>query len=128
MLNKLILAAILLTGCRKPEKDCPSDQVCNPATVTIGNLTNDTVFMGLQKNYHDTFISPGGNYVYQSGDVNVTYRKRTCEEVMSGYSTAQMSTTYGHWAFNIDHCNKKVNFRYDDASKVTVSLYDDSEE
>ena len=128
MLRKIVIVLIFLASCKKGGKHCPADQVCENALVSIGNQTEDTIFFGLQKNYHDTFIPPGGVYQYHSeSKVKVTYRKGTCEETKYTYSTGQLSSTEGEWAFHIDHCRKTMNFRYDDA-KVDVSLYNDSEE
>lgn len=129
MLKHLLLLSILLftMACKKPtKKDCPyKDQVCDTANFTLINRTQDTVFYGIGSNMLEDTLLPAQQRVIQYAEVNVRFDEN-CNEIKQSWSTHQLSSNFGSWAFNIDHCDKKSAFEYD--SNQFVKLYDVTEE
>lgn len=115
-------------SCQKANnKVCPyKNQECDSARFTLINRINDTIFYGIGSNMWEDTLLPGQQRRYVYGKVKITYDKN-CEEKKTSWSTHQLSSNYGPWAYNIDHCDKKTAFEYDSARNYAVKLFDVSD-
>lgn len=122
----LILLAFI--SCRKEKSVACNrkNQICDSALFTLFNYTQDTIFYGIGTNMQEDTLLPGKQRHLKYGRVKITYDKK-CEENKESYSTHQLSSNWGTWAYHIDHCDRKAAFKYDDESKTHISLYNITE-
>jgi hypothetical protein len=73
---------------------------------TLLNRIHDTVFYGIGTNMLEDTLLPGQQRVVKYGRVKVTYDKE-CVKNRESWSTHQLNSNFGAWAYHIDHCNKK---------------------
>lgn len=130
MLKQLIALLLIATfiSCLKQKKEncTKKNQECSNARFTLMNQTQDTIYYGININFHDDSLLPGQIKEFIFGQVKITYDKK-CNEKKESWSTQQLSSNWGEWAFHIDHCNKKSAFRYTDNSNAQIKLYDVTE-
>ena len=125
-----ILILFAFSACKKSVKealgeDAPCEfeaQDCDSCLFYLANKTNDTVWFGIQTNILEDTLLPGETRVFKYGRVKVTIDAKTCERKRASWSTGQMTSSCGEWAYNLDHCQKKSNFEY--GSNNTIQLVD----
>lgn len=124
---KVLLLGIIIFGfsCNKISRDrCTKrDQICNTSYFTLINQTQDTIFYGTGTNMKEDTLLPGAERTFTYGEVRVTFDRR-CNEKKESWSTHQLTSNWGEWAFHIDRCQKKSAFRYSDNSGNQIKLYD----
>ena len=120
-----LLSLLLFITCKKVSKDTcnKTDQVCSVSYFTLSNQTQDAIYYGIGTNMQEDTLMPGAERTYTYGNVRVTY-DRKCNENKESWSTHQLTSNRGDWAFNIDRCQKKSAFRYTDNSANQIKLYD----
>ena len=125
-----MLILISLASCKKNLKNAQGQDVpcelepqdCDSCLFYLSNKTNDTVWFGLQTNMLEDTLLPGETRVFKYGRVKVTIDANTCERKRASWSTGQMTSSCGEWAYNLDHCQKKSNFEY--TSNHAIQLVD----
>jgi hypothetical protein len=133
----LMSFGLFLIACRKKEPPSPpptpaatpcpyKNQICDTSLYTLMNKTQDTIFYGIGTNMWEDTLLPGRQTTRKYGKVKVTYTQ-SCERVRESWATHQLSSNWGEWAFNIDHCDSKGSFDYADTTKSRIVLYDDTE-
>ena len=133
LLNRLVTLGIIFLSlaCKKENSSVSENkepckyknQLCDSALFTLSNRTQDTIFYGVGTNMWEDTLLPGQQRILKYGKVNVTY-DTNCEKSRKTWSTHQLSSNWGDWAFNIDHCEKRSAFEYTDVSKSAIKLYD----
>jgi hypothetical protein len=123
----LSVCTFLLLGCKKKnDATCAfKNQECDVSQFTLINRTQDTVFYGIGTNIWLDTLLPGQQQILKYGKVKVTYDK-DCVKNRESWSTHTLSSNFGSWAYNIDHCSKRSAFEYD-PSGLTVSVVDATE-
>ena len=133
----LILPGLIIISfaCKKetpssPENKSPScpykDQICDSSKVTILNRTLDTLFYGVGTSWYEDTVLSGQHIFLTFGKVNVTYDAQ-CVQNKHSWSIPTLHTNWGEWAFNMDHCDKRIAFDYTDTSRGRIQLYDVTE-
>ncbi|WP_317898126.1 hypothetical protein [Aurantibacillus circumpalustris] len=130
----LFVLIFLLFACHKKNgsplrnnEPCPfKSQECDKAIFTLYNRTQEIIYFGIGTNMWEDSLLPGQYHREIYGHVKVTYDKN-CELEKESWATHYLSSNWGDWAYNIDHCNKKSAFEYEDSSKTRILLYDVTE-
>ena len=136
MLRQLTLFGLVLflAACQKKtpfsnknEDTCKfKNQECDSALFTLINRTEETIYYGIGTNMWEDSLLPGQQRSVKYGHVKVTY-DNNCTPERESWGTHQLSSSWGEWAYHIDHCDKKSAFEYTDTSKSVIYLYDVTE-
>lgn len=107
------------------KKNIPPDFSCDSSILTVGNLTNDTIFYGWNTNMTPDTLLPGAVCIYNGSEVAIDYDRFGNAQNESTY-VMLISSTQGSWFIKMDQCMKRCNFEYDvqNPSSGRVYLYD----